>query len=171
MRQLIFVVETDSSTQSDDRYLRKLMISRYDFSSNEIKSQFIHMGGKNKFSDKSIISQINKYIKRNNDGDNFVIYCFDTDKIDCLYNYKKEFQEEKNFCDKYGYYMIWFNYDIEYVLLGKIIESNNKKHESMKYYTQKNTDIPIKKLFGKNEESKGYSNVFLILDLLLPIKQ
>ena len=169
MKQLIFVVETDSSTQSDDRYIKKLLIQRYDFSSNEIKIQFVHMAGKSKYNSKSVLSLINKYKAENKNSENHIIYCFDTDKIDSDYRYKNEFTEEKQFCDRNNYKLIWFNYDIEYVLLGECIAATKKKQESIKYYNQNRT-IPMKKLYGKNQEIRGYSNIFLVLDDILPLK-
>ena len=170
MKQLIFVVETSSNNQSDDRYLKKLINSRYDLSSNEIKLQFIHMDGKSYYNDKTVISKIKKYIDENKGGENYITYCFDTDEIDSEYKYKEEFKKEKEYCDAKNYFIVWFNYDIEYVLLGKRVESNKKKQESIKYYNKEQV-IPIKHLFGKNEEIKGYSNIFLILDKLLPLKK
>lgn len=169
MKQLIFVVETNSKNQSDDRYIKKLINSRYDLSSNEIKTQYVHMGGKSYYNDDAVTSRIDKYVAENEDGENHIIYCFDTDEITSQYKYKEEFRKEKKYCDVNNYYIVWFNYDIEYVLLGKRVESNKKKQESIKYYNHEQ-EIPLKKLFGKNEEIKGYSNLFLVLDKLLPVK-
>ena len=91
MKQLIFVVETDSNNQSDDRYIKKLINSRYDLSSNEIKTQYVHMGGKSHYDDSAVTSRINKYVKGNKGGENHIIYCFDTDEIESQYKYKEEF--------------------------------------------------------------------------------
>ena len=170
MKQLIFIVETDSINQSDDRYIKKLINSRYDFGSNEIKVQFVHMGGKNHYKDSAVTSRINNYIKENKNGENYIIYCFDTDEIDNQYKYKEEYKKEKKYCDEHHYSIIWFNYDVEYVLLGKRVESNKKKQESIRYYNH-NQPIPLKSLFEQNEEIKGHSNLFLVLDALLPLKK
>ena len=170
MKQLIFVVETDSRNQSDERYVKKLINSRYDLSLNDIKTQYVHMGGKSNYNDDAVISKIDKYIDENEDGENYIIYCFDTDEIALQYKYKEEFIKEKKYCDDHNYYIVWFNCDVEYVLLGKRVESNKKKQESIKYYNHEQ-EIPVKKLLGKNEEIKGYSNLFLVLDELLPQKK
>ena len=170
MKQLIFVVETDSSNQSDDRYIKKLINSRYDFTSNEIKTQFVHMAGKSHYEDSAVTSRINNFIRENKKGENYIIYCFDTDEIDSQYKYKEDYKKEKKYCDDHKYLIVWFNYDVEYVLLGRRVESNKKKQESIKYYNNEQV-IPVKKLFAKNEEVKGYSNLFLVLDKLLPLKK
>lgn len=170
MKQLIFVVETDSNNQSDDRYIKKLINSRYDLSSNEIKTQYVHMGGKSHYDDSAVTSRINKYVKDNKGGENHILYCFDTDEIESQYKYKEEFKKEKKYCDDHNYIIVWFNYDVEYVLLGQRVESNKKKQESIKYYNHEQ-EIPVKKLLGKNEEIKGYSNLFFVLDELLPLKK
>ena len=64
MKQLIFVVETDNVAKSDDRYIKRLIIERYELKSNEYKLQFVHMAGKDKYERTSIISEINKLKKR-----------------------------------------------------------------------------------------------------------
>ena len=109
------------------------------------------------------------YIKDNKKGQNFVIYCFDTDKIDCRQDDKTVFTLEQEYCTTNKFHLIWFNYDIEYVLLGKTIESSKKKEESIKYQ-RKAINIAYNKLSCKNENQKGYSNIYLVLDNLLPIK-
>ena len=47
--QLIFVVETNDKTKSDDVYISELIKSRYDLSSNEYVYNFVHMNGKTKY--------------------------------------------------------------------------------------------------------------------------
>lgn len=37
MKQIIFVVETNASNQSDDRYIKKLIINRYNLINNDVK--------------------------------------------------------------------------------------------------------------------------------------
>ena len=145
MKQIIFVVETNNSNKSDDRYIKRLYSERYESNSNEVKYQFCHMGGKGKYNNKSTLSQINKLLKENKKGENIVIYCFDTDKIDSSQEANKVFNEEKSYCDNKGYELVWFYYDIEYTLLGKCIESNMKKQESIKFLGNKKITIDIQK--------------------------
>lgn len=170
MKQLIFVVESDAKNKSDNRYIRKLILERYDLTSNDIKIQFVNMGRKYKYKNTSTTTQINKYIRDNKKGQNFVIYCFDTDRIDCEQNDKIVFKLEKEYCTTNNFHLIWFNYDIEYVLLGKAIESSKKKEESIKYQ-RKTIIIAYNKLSCKNENQKGYSNIYIVLDDLLQLKK
>lgn len=169
MKQLIFVVETDNVAKSDDRYIKRLIIERYELKSNEYKLQFVHMAGKDKYERTSIISEINK-LKKECDGENIILYCFDTDKISSDSVDRKKFDNEKNYCFKNGYRLIWFNLDIEYVLLGNSVESSKKKQESIRFNNSDNINLPINKLFSNNEDIKGSSNIYLILDEILPIK-
>lgn len=167
MKQIIFVVETNASNQSDDRYIKKLIINRYNLINNDVKLQFIHMNGKFNYSNKSVLTQINKLIKYNINNENFVIYCFDTDKINTNFVDLKKFNEEKLYCNNKNFKFIWFNCDIEYVLLNKSVESSKKKKESIKFFNNEKSVIPIKNLFCSNEQLKGYSNFYLILDEIL----
>ena len=113
MKQLIFVVESDAKNKSDNRYIRKLILERYDLTNNDVKIQFVNMGGKYKYKNTSTATQISKYIKDNKKGQNFVIYCFDTDKIDCRQDDKTVFTLEQEYCTTNKFHLIWFNYDIE----------------------------------------------------------
>lgn len=171
MKQLIFVVETTKTIQSDDRYIRKLINFRYDIGNNETKIQFVHMEGKSKYNDKSVIFKINKLKNTNKGGENYIIYCFDTDQIDCNQDDITMFNNEKDYCKKNNYLLIWFNSDIEFVLLGKSVESNEKKQESIRFFNKKEINVSTLKLQKDNENFKGHSNIFLILDNLLLIKK
>ena len=166
MKQLIFVVETNSSTQSDDRYIMKLINHRYDLSKNDIRISFVHMGGKGNYNKNKTLDLINKY-KKNNSGESIIFYCFDTDSIGSNQVRKKEFSEEKRFCINKGFLLIWFNLNIEHVLLGKIINASEKKIESIKFWNNSNVLIPTKKLFCENSELEGYSNFYFLLDVHL----
>ena len=46
MKQLIFAVESDSRAKTDDRYIYKLVLYRYNLSDKDAKIQFVHMGEK-----------------------------------------------------------------------------------------------------------------------------
>ena len=164
MRQLIFVVETNDSSLTDDRYIKKLINYRYDLNNNEFKLQFIHMNGKNNYCNKSIKTKINNLIVMNKKSENYVIYCFDTDKIDSNPIDNEIFNSEKDYCFKNNYKLIWFCYDIEYVLLGHSVESNKKKQESIKYIQNNKITIPVNKLFEKDNIHKGSSNIYNVLD-------
>ena len=43
MKQLIFAVESDSRAKTDDRYIYKLVLYRYNLSDKDTKIQFVHM--------------------------------------------------------------------------------------------------------------------------------
>lgn len=170
MKQLIFVVESDHKAQTDNQYIKKLIYERYDLTNNDVKIQFVNMGSKTKYNDKGIINKIKNYQKYGKDFENFVIYCFDTDKIDSSNDEKERFNIEKEYCKKNNYLLIWFNYNIEYVLLGKNIESSSKKREAIKFYKSESIKIKIDNLQVDNDERCGCSNIYLILDKLLQTK-
>lgn len=103
----------------------------------------------------------------NKDGSNFVIYCFDTDRLDINSVDKKDFENQLSFCQEKNYYLIWFNYDIEYVLLGKTIEKNKKKQESINFYKSKKIQIKEENLLKCDYNLNGCSNIYLVLDNIL----
>ena len=125
---IIFVVESEKRNQSDNRYIGKLLEKRYDFSQNDVTIRYVNMGGKCNYKKSSVISQIKKIVNIDRKIENHVIYCFDTDKIDSNYDEKTRFEEELKYCVNNNYSLIWFNYNIEYVLLGCDVEKNKKKN-------------------------------------------
>ena len=162
MKQLIFAVESDSRAKTDDRYIYKLVLYQYDLSDKDTKIQFVHMGGKNKFDDKSTRKQI-----KNRSGKNVVLYCFDTDKIDHNQTDIKTFKAEKDHCHMTNSELIWFNYDIEYVLLGKHIDSNINLNESIKLLGKNMVRINISNLKCENENCCGKATFISFLTSIL----
>ena len=84
---------------------------------------------------------------------------------------KTRFEEELEYCSTNNYSLIWFNYNIEYVLLGCDVEKNKKKNEAIKFLkNNKSNNIDEKKLLENNYNKKGYSNFYAVLDKLLTKK-
>ena len=168
---IIFVVESEKRNQSDNRYIGKLLEKRYDFSQNDVTIRYVNMGGKCNYKKSSVISQIKKIVNIDRKIENHVIYCFDTDKIDSNYDEKTRFEEELEYCSTNNYSLIWFNYNIEYVLLGCDVEKNKKNNEAIKFLkNNKSNNIDEKKLLENNYNKKGYSNFYAVLDKLLTKK-
>ena len=168
---IIFVVESEKRNQSDNRYIGKLLEKRYDFSQNDVTIRYVNMGGKCNYKKSSVISQIKKIVNIDRKIENHVIYCFDTDKIDSNYDEKTRFEEELEYCFKNNYSLIWFNYNIEYVLLGYDVEKNEKKNKSISFANNKKQNIiDDKKLLEENAYKKGYSNFYAVMDKLLTKK-
>lgn len=164
MNQIILVVESNEKAKTDDRYLARIIKEQYDIvGSNDIKIQYVHMGGKGHYKDKSVVSKINKFITLNKNGINKVVYCFDTDKIHSSQEDLRIYEQEKQYCKDKNFLLVWFDSDIEYVLLGNSVASCDKKKESLKFC---NRFYDKNKLFA-NIEKLGYSNLLTILDSLL----
>ena len=169
--QIIFVVETNKQTASDDRYIKKLIDLRYSLN-NEIQICYVHMDGKDKYNKKGVISEINKHCRNNKNGVNHVIYCFDTDNMRASPAEKNNFKHKKDYCKDNLYDLIWFNTTIEFVILNKEISDKQKKDESIRFQKLNKVIINISKLCHENElyEHQGYSNFYSVLDNYLPKK-
>lgn len=131
--QLIFVVETDDNTLSDDVYINKLIREYYDLRDNDVKTRFVHMNGKKKYNKRNVLAKIKYFKDQNKKGNNVVIYCFDTDRIDRSSEEIEFCQVVKKYCKNNNYELIWFCYDIESVFIGKQVSNRDKKNESIKY--------------------------------------
>ncbi len=167
IKQLIFVVETDENTQSDNTYIRMLINQVYDMSDNSIKTQYVFMNGKGKYKKRHVLTKINSYINANNKGTNIVLYCFDTDRIDLEQQHIAFIDEVKKYCENNKYEFIWFCYDIENVFLGQSINKNEKKSTAMSF-NRKMTKISnsfLQKMNTKNNKmSNHHSNILNVLD-------
>ena len=167
--QLIFVVETNDKTKSDDVYISELIKSRYDLSSNEYVYNFVHMNGKTKYDSSPVKTGIKKLCSLNKFGDNVIIFCFDTDRIDIKAEDTNFMNKVEQYCIDNSYKYVWFCYDIECVFLGNSIQDAQKKSESLKYI-KNNKKNYNQALLKSNTKSEHHSNILCVLDDLLPIK-
>lgn len=167
--QLIFVVETNDKTKSDDVYISELIKSRYDLSSNEYVYNFVHMNGKTKYDSSPVKTGINKLCSLNKFGENVIIFCFDTDRIDIKAEDTNFMNKVEQYCIDNSYKYVWFCFDIECVFLGHSIQDAQKKTESLKYMKNKNKNYN-QVLLKSNAKTEHHSNILCVLDDLLPIK-
>ncbi len=91
------------------------------------------MGGKGNYKNKSVLTKIHHYVKENAKGENAVIYCFDTDRIDNDSRAILFLEEVENYCKIKKHDFVWFCYEIENVFLGKSGSDEQKFSESIKY--------------------------------------
>lgn len=172
MRQLIFAVETNKKVKSDEVYIRSLLNDYYDLSrNNDVKVQFVYMDGKSKYDDNKVVREINKYIYENVDGENVIIYCFDTDRIDKDANEINNFHKASKYCRDNKYELIWFCKDIENVFIGKIVRKSEKKQESIRY-SKKNRvyDKQFIARLSSKTQTEHKSNILLVLNKYLTKK-
>lgn len=145
VKQVVFVVETKEKAKTDTRYIIRLWDQIYGVDNNDIKRQFVYMEGKDKYNKDNIRSKINSYIRENRDGENHIVYCFDTDKIDSVAEDLEKTKTYKKYCIDNGYKFVWFCYDIEMVFIGRSVPDSEKEEESKKFYKSKDT-IDVRKL-------------------------
>lgn len=169
--QMIFIVETNEKTKSDNRYIRKLLDKIYDKTSNEIQFQFIEMGTKYLYNSKKVITKRNSLVKANADGENYIIYCFDTDRIDNNPVHIRELKEREEFCKRNNYKFVWSCYDIENVFLGYSVSDQDKERESMKFF-RKDFDLTqkLKDRLSSNSKTNTHSNILTVLTEIYPFK-
>lgn len=169
MKQLIFVVETNKVVKTDEIYIKSILNSYYDLKkNNNVKVQFVYMNGKTKYQNKKVIREINHFVTENKNGDNIVIYCFDTDRIDNDADEKKFFDSAMNYCKMKNYELIWFCYTIENVFLGRIVKDKEKRKESITYAKK---EIDFDETFINNlsatTQTECKSNILSILNKYL----
>lgn len=128
---IVFVIEANKSSRSDENYIRALMNSLY---SKEFQIKFIYMNGKTNYKKDRVTKEIKNYksIFKPDNFEVYVVYIYDTDDHnrdrDCI----KINNDIKTYCDSKKYFHIWFHTTIEEVLLGEFI-TRSKVQESKKY--------------------------------------
>lgn len=173
--QIIFVVETNNISKTDDMYISKLIKDNYDLSSNDITYKFVHMGNKYLYKGKKVITDIRKFVNINKKGINHIIYCFDTDRIDTNIESIEFFKQVEIYCKNNDYELIWFCYDIENVFIGKSVSDDKKVSFATNYFSKNinyNKSI-VKRLSTNDNEVKTNkkSNILLILNKYFKIKK
>ena len=131
-KQIIFVVETDNRSRTDDVYIIHLLKSCFDLTNNDVTYKFIHLGAKTKYNKVNVQKKIKYYVNQNKKGSNHIIICMDTDNIEFDVSEVKFLKEVENYCSSNNYEFVWFCREIEEVFLDKIIDDNEKIKESIK---------------------------------------
>lgn len=167
-KQIIFVVETNDKGQTDDIYIKKLINSYYDLTDNDITYKFVHMSGIGNYKNKSVTAKINNYKKENLKGQNIIMYCFDTDRIDKDFESVAFLEEVKNYCKVNNYEFVWFCYEIENVFLSKTVLDVDKLKEAIKYAKREiifgNRIIRNMSVTDAEQKTNNKSNIVLVLN-------
>lgn len=167
--QLIFCVETNKKTKSDWYYLNSL-IQQFYCVDTSVKLSVVYMDGKNKYKQKSVLNDI-KELHNMFRGDNtYVIYCFDTDDIVNSPKALSFMKEVEDYCLRNVFDLVWFNRDIENVLLGKSVSNSEKATYAIDYVRKKSyVHLNVKMVEKENRYIEG-SNLFNVLDKYLTRK-
>lgn len=158
--QIIFVVETNKITKSDNAYITWLLKKSFSTYIDEDKSsdlfiyyEFVYMDGKPNYQKTSVRTDIKSYISTFPYGKTYVVYCVDIDTqgkddkelIDKIYEYTKD----------NDYYLVASYKEIEDVLKVNVAGS---KSERVKYFLKhypKSNSIDEKSLVIPYENIRG----------------
>ena len=165
--QLIFLVETNKQTKSDNSYIKSIIDYHYHLDGNKIT--FIEMNGKANFQKKE--SEIERLSNRYN-GETFVIYCLDLDYSPNPFdnNYTLNLNKQiECFAKNKNRELIWFNEDIEDVMLGRKIPRKDKKREAIIFASKmKYKEVSIESLSNRDFlRIRHTSNLLLVIDQFL----
>ena len=161
LKQVIFCTETDSLQIDLEVY--------FDLKTS-LKITFIHMKGKTKYNDNGI-NQIEKkkkiYIQNNKLGKNYVVYVVDTDDYFIKFEDQQRFNDIQNFCDKNGYFLVWFCRTIEEVLIGKKAEDNKKLKFAMQFVRNANKETINEASLKSDKIIRNKSNFLNVLQNII----
>ncbi len=158
--QFIFLLESDSKSQSDYFYISWVIDKLYCPRQGEHKFSPVFMKGKgnfNKFEQK--VKQICSKYK----GKSEVFYCIDLDK-EGTSSFLMNKVIEKHVKAK-GAHLIWFNEDIEQVFIGHSVTKSEKTNAAKHFLQAKAVDI--EKLTKESRKQKSTSNILCVLDQFL----
>lgn len=158
MRQLIFVLEANSSSRTDYFYVKKCLDSVY--GERAFKLTSIYAGCKSKLfqQEKRILDFERRY-----EGKTNVVVVSDIDENDELQN-----QKLVDYCKRNSFKLVWMNLDIEDVFWGKKVKKNEKEALARKYLGCYERMIQEAKLRNADPFSERHSsNLLTIIDSCL----
>lgn len=150
--QLIFVVETNKSCNSDWIYIKETIEQFYSYERTQIKFTPIYMDGKGNYikKQKEVEKKIKQYSATSDKNQSRVIYCFDCDEYDRKQEDLNFLNDAKLFCQNAGYEFVWFCKDIEQVYIGKQVDDSMKKRRQRILKQANSLSQLIKKVFQKS---------------------
>lgn len=159
--QLILVLETRKSCNSDYRYIKATIDYFYKPRSFSIRPIYAKNKSELLNQERKIIDEKHKY-----GGQSVVVICADFDRQDDPLN-----NELFEYCKENDYELVWMNLNIEHVYLNDR-NVTNKEKASINFL--KNSDLILSKLVNlNNSDCLNYlcsSNILCILDKYLERK-
>lgn len=154
--QIILLVETRASCESDYRYIKAVIDYFYLERSFKLSKVFAKTKSELIKSDNKINALKAKY-----KGNSVVIVCADYDRSDDPLN-----EEIETYCLKHSYELVWMNLDVEEVFWGERVPNKKKNRKSLRFLELKNSIIPsLKTIDIENPTSKHpASNLLIVLD-------
>lgn len=159
--QLILVMETRKSCNSDYRYIKTTIDYFYKPRSYSIKPVYAKTKSELLNQEKKINDERSKY-----NGESIVAVCADYDRPDDLLN-----EQLIKYCTNKAFELIWMNRNIEHVYLDQAIVADKEK---MSRTFLKNADFILSALTNLNNNSPikcmRSSNILCVLDKYLERK-
>ena len=169
-KQLIIVNESNRQTKSDYMYIRSF-IDHFFKVDQYIRLYPVYLNGKGNYDNRSIRKEIETETKLFKQGITYVVYCLDTDNLESDPNASSFCKKLEEFCNRNGYYLVFFNRDIEEVFLGKRIDSSDKKKAAESFLRKRNIEYIDLEKFKSKVKRRYFSNLYLVLDQLLEKKE
>lgn len=161
-RQLLFCVEADKKSRTDYQYI-EAVIKYFFVDDRKIIYRPIFMGGKAKYTSKSVVNEIAKK-KKDFKGTTDVIYFVDTDNYNSSQQDRKLLEDIKSFCYTNSYELVYFTKDIEDVFLGETIEDREKVKKVADFKRKQLINNLIEQKLRTNELRRHCSNILLVLE-------
>lgn len=160
--QLILLVETRASCESDYRYIKSVIDYYYVERSFKLSKIFAKTKSELIKLEPRIASLKDRY-----NGESVVVVCADVDRKGERLN--KTIEE---YCNKHEYELVWMNLDVEEVFWGRVVPNHQKNQESIRFLSRKHLLIPtLDTLSIENPLQKHpASNLLVVLDRYLKRK-
>lgn len=157
--QIILLIETRASCESDYRYIKSAIDYFYVERSFKLSKIYAKTKAELMKSEAKIKALKAKYI-----GETAVIVCADYDRDDDPLNI-----EIAKYCSKRSYDLVWMNRDVEEVFWGRQISDKDKNRESIHFLTLKHAMIPSLKTLRFEHPLSNHpaSNLLIVLDRYL----
>ena len=160
--QLVLVLETRASCESDYRYIKSAIDFFYIERSFKLTKIFANNKTELIKQEKKISECKNKY-----NGETVVVICADYDRESDTFN-----NQLSNYCADNCFELVWMNLDVEEVFLGKQIPNRLKNKESINFLKRKDFLLSsIQTLNAPNPTTfHPASNLLIIIDKYLKRK-
>lgn len=161
-RQLLFCVEADKKSRTDYQYI-EAVIKHFFVEDRKIIYRPIFMGGKAKYTSKTVLNEIAKR-KKDFNGITDVIYFIDTDNYNSSQQDRRILDDIRKFCVANAYELVYYTKDVEDVFLGETIENKEKVKRVADFKRKKLiNNVPEQRL--RAEDIRQHcSNILIVLE-------
>ncbi len=162
-KRLLFCVETNHQSETDDLYIRET-IKRFYEDNKKVTYRTYFLKTKTRYKSRATTNAISEFYSNSAKENTHIIFFIDTDNYDVDPEAKKLLDEIRDYCNRKGYELVLFCRDVEDVYWGRQVSGTEKTKMAKDFKKAKRISSVREDFLRKTVPTIHSSNILTVLD-------